>query len=663
MNASLSPAPTGPDTSSSSFADRWEKHGEAITTALCALFVAAGWLGSRAGLGVVATNALFLVGYVLGGYRQAIEGTTTLIKDRELDVDLLMVVAAIGAAMIGYWFDGALLIFIFALSGTLEGYASARTKRDIEALMALHPEDASVVRDGREERVPAATIAVGEVVLVKPGERIAADGEVLEGSSAVNQASITGESMAVDKRMGDEVFAGTINGHGALRVSVTRPSGETILARMIQLVREAQERRPPAQLFIERFERGYAKVVVVGAIVLVALPSAAHWWTFREALYRSMIFLVVASPCALAAAMMPTLLSALSNGARNGILFKGSTFIESLGRVRAIAFDKTGTLTSGRPVVTDVVSLSVRGPDEILAIAAAVESLSEHPLAMAIAREAVRKNLAVDRASNLQAVPGVGAHATVGGQRWSIGKASLFEGLSDEARQRQHALQAEGKTVVLVGDGTARGLIGLRDTIRPRARDAVRALQGLGLDHVVLLTGDTRETAEAIGREAGISEIHAGLLPAGKVRVVEQLVDRHGQVAMVGDGVNDAPALAASSVGIAMGISGTDVALETADVVLTSDDLEKIAYAVALGRQALRVVKQNLVFGLGMIVVLVASDLLGWITLPWGVVGHEGSTLLVTLNGLRLLRRVRLDTGARVTNPNRTAQSLLRSDM
>jgi Cd2+/Zn2+-exporting ATPase len=661
MNASLSPARAAPGTSTSSFADRWEKHGEVITTVLCALFVAAGWLGSRGGLGVVATNALFLVGYVLGGYRQAIEGTTTLVKERELDVDLLMVVAAIGAAMIGYWFDGALLIFIFALSGTLEGYASARTKRDIEALMALHPEDASVVRDGREERVPAATIAVGEVVLVKPGERIAADGKVLEGSSAVNQASITGESMAVDKRIGDEVFAGTINGHGALHVSVTRPSGETILARMIQLVRDAQERRPPAQLFIERFERGYAKVVVVGAIVLVALPSAAHWWTFRESLYRSMIFLVVASPCALAAAMMPTLLSALSNGARNGILFKGSTFIESLGRVRAIAFDKTGTLTSGRPVVTDVVALSVRSPDELLAIAAAVESLSEHPLAMAIAREAVRKNLAVDRSSDLQAIPGVGAHATVSGQRWSIGKASLFEGLSDEARQRQHALEAEGKTVVLVGDGTVgdgtvRGLIGLRDTIRPRARDAVRALQGLGLDHVVLLTGDTRETAEAIGREAGIGEVYAGLLPADKVRVVEQLADRHGRVAMVGDGVNDAPALAACSVGIAMGISGTDVALETADVVLTSDDLEKISYAVALGRQALRVVKQNLVFGLGMIVVLVASDLLGWITLPWGVVGHEGSTLLVTLNGLRLLRTVHLDTGARVTNPNRTAR-------
>ncbi|MDP9033331.1 MAG: cadmium-translocating P-type ATPase [Myxococcota bacterium] len=620
----------------------WEKHGEAITTVLCAVFVGFGWVAQRAGLGAVGTALIFLVGYVLGGYRQAIEGTTTLVKDRELDVDLLMVVAAIGAAAIGYWFDGALLIFIFALSGTLEGYASARTKRDIEALMALHPEDALVVRDGREQRVPAATLVINELLIVKPGERIAADGTVAEGTSAVNQASITGESMPADKRAGDEVFAGTINGHGALRVTVTRPAGDTILARMIQLVQEAQERRPPAQLFIERFERGYAKVVVVGAIAVVTLPTLAHWWTFREALYRSMIFLVVASPCALAAAMMPTLLSALSNGARNGILFKGSTFIESLGRVRAIAFDKTGTLTSGHPLVTDVIPLLGESEDELLALAASIESLSEHPLARAIVTEAARRSLKIDVASNLQSVPGTGAHATVGGQPWSIGKPSLFPDISDAARIRYQVLTAEGKTVIMLGTGAVRGLIALRDTLRPRAGDAVRALHGYGLDHVVLITGDTRQTADAIGREVGIAEVHAELLPADKVRVVDDLVRRYAHVAMVGDGVNDGPALAVASVGIAMGVSGTDVALETADVVLTTDDLEKIPYAVALGRQALRVVKQNLVLGLGMIVVLVVSDLLGWITLPWGVVGHEGSTLLVTLNGLRLLRQVRV---------------------
>jgi Cd2+/Zn2+-exporting ATPase len=620
----------------------WAKHGEAFTTLMCAVFVTAGWLASRAGVGVVGTSVLFSVGYVLGGYRQAIEGTTTLFKDRELDVDLLMVVAAIGAALIGYWFDGALLIFIFALSGTLEGYASARTSRDLEALMALHPEDALVVRDGREERVPADSLALDEVILVKPGERIAADAKVLEGSSSVNQSSITGESMPVDKQVGDEVFAGTINGHGALRLVVIRPAADTILARMIQLVHEAQERRPPAQLFIERFERGYAKVVVIGAVLVFALPTLAHWWTFREALYRAMIFLVVASPCALAASMMPTLLSALSNGARNGILFKGSTFIESLGRVRAIAFDKTGTLTSGHPIVTDVVSFSDLSSDEILAIAASVETRSEHPLGVAVVREAKTKKLTVVPASDLQSVPGSGAHAEMNGRRWSVGKATMFGAMPGDAVHRQRALEAEGKTVVFVGDDAARGLIALRDTIRPRARDAVQALRALGLAHVVLITGDTRETADAIGREVGITEIHAGLLPAEKVRVVEQLTERYEQVAMVGDGVNDAPALAASTIGIAMGVSGTDVALETADVVLTADDLEKIPYAIGLGRQALRVVKQNLVLALGMIVLLVASDLLGWISLPWGVVGHEGSTLLVTLNGLRLLRRVRV---------------------
>ncbi|MEI9936033.1 MAG: heavy metal translocating P-type ATPase [Pseudomonadota bacterium] len=624
----------------------WESHGKAITTLLCAAFVSGGWMAHRAGLGDVGTALIFLVGYVLGGYRQAIEGTTTLFKDRELDVDLLMVVAAIGAAAIGYWFDGALLIFIFALSGTLEGYASARTKRDIEALMALHPEDALVVRNGREQRVPAASLAVHETLIVKPGERIAADGLIVEGTSAVNQASITGESMPTDKHEGDEVFAGTINGHGALRVTVTRPAADTILARMIQLVQQAQERRPPAQLFIERFERGYAKVVVIGAIAVVALPSLAHWWTFREALYRAMIFLVVASPCALAASMMPALLSALSNGARNGILFKGSTFIESLGRVRAIAFDKTGTLTSGHPVVTDVISLSDESEDELLAFAAAIESRSEHPLATAIVGEAARRNLTSKVSSGLQSVPGVGAHAVVGGQIWSIGKASLFPDVSALAGARHQALTAEGKTVVMLGSEGVRGLIALRDTVRPRAGSAVRALRGFELDRVVLVTGDNHRTADAVGREVGITEIHAELLPTDKVRVVEDLVRRYGRVAMVGDGVNDGPALAVSSVGIAMGVSGTDVALETADVVLTSDDLEKIPYAVALGRQAVRIVKQNLILALGMIVLLVISDLLGWMTLPWGVVGHEGSTLLVTLNGLRLLRQIRLDVGA-----------------
>jgi Cd2+/Zn2+-exporting ATPase len=611
-----------------------------MTTAVCALFVVAGWLAARRGASARVSAALFLFAYVVGGYRQAIEGVTKLVRERELEVDLLMVVAAIGAAAIGAWADGALLILIFALSGTLEGYASARTKRDIEALMALHPEEALVVRDGREARVAASTLVVGDVVIVKPGERISADGRIVEGTSAVDQASITGESMPVDKHPGDEVFAGTINGHGALRILASRAAAETVLARIVQLVQEAQNRRPPAQLFIERFERSYAKVVVVGALLLALVPPLVLGWTFHAALYRSMIFLVVASPCALAAAMMPTLLSALSNGARNGVLFKGSSFIETVGQLGAVAFDKTGTLTTGTPQITDVIALDGEEIDHVLSMAAAVETLSSHPLARAIVAEAKQRGLAVPVATNHESTGGAGAQAIVDGARCVIGKPGMFASVPASVLERRLGLEAEGKTVVLVGDEKVRGLLALRDTVRPEARAAVAELRRLGIRHVVMLTGDGAAAAHAIAAEVGIDEVHADLLPQDKTRVVEDLVRRYGRVAMVGDGVNDAPALAAATVGIAMGAAGTDVALETADVVLTTDDLGKVPYAVALGRRALGVVKQNLVVALGVIVTLVIADLLGRINLPTGVVGHEGSTLLVTLNGLRLLARI-----------------------
>jgi Cd2+/Zn2+-exporting ATPase len=621
----------------------WERHGEAITTVLCALFVVAGWGLSRGTAPAFASVSVFLIAYVLGGYRQAIEGVTTLVRDRELDVDLLMVVAAIGAAAIGYWFDGALLIFIFALSGTLEGYASARTKRDIEVLMSLHPEEAVVLRGSAELTVAAASLVVGDIVLVRPGERIAADGRVAEGTSSVNQASITGESLPVEKQAGDDVFAGTINGDGALRVVVSKPAGETVLARIIALVQEAEERRPPAQLFIERFERGYAKVVVLGALLLMVVPPLLLGWTFQAALYRSMIFLVVASPCALAASMMPVLLSALSNGARNGVLFKGSAFIETLGRIKAVAFDKTGTLTTGKHEVTRVVAFDDLGEAELLAMAAAVESSSEHPLGRAVVAEARRRGLVIPIVTGHQAVPGKGARAEIEGRTWHIGKPSLFRDAPRAILEAREKLEAEGNTVAVVGDDRARGLVALRDTIRPEARAAIAELRRAGVRHIVMLTGDALPTARAIADLAGIDEVFADLLPEDKVRIVEELVQRFRHVAMIGDGTNDAPALAAATVGVAMGTAGTDVALETADVVLTTDDLAKVPYAVALGQRALAVVKQNLVVALGVIVTLVVADLLGRINLPAGVVGHEGSTLLVTLNGLRLLRGVRAE--------------------
>jgi len=618
----------------------WSAHGEAVTTALCGLFVAVAWLVDRmTGLHPLAV-ALFLAGYVLGCYRKAIEGIGTLVLDHALDVDLLMVVAAAGAAAIGYWADGALLIFIFALSGTLEGIASARTKKDITSLMSLTPDEASVLREGREERLPAASVEIGDRVRVRPGERIAADGVVVEGASAVNQASITGESIPIDKNAGDEVFAGTINGQGGVVLRVTRCGGDTVLARIISLVRDAEERRPPAQLFIERFERGYAKVVVLGALLVTFLPWLAHWWTFRESLYRAMIFLVVASPCALAAAMMPALLSALSNGARHGVLFKGSVFVELLGRVDALAFDKTGTLTRGHPVVTDIVSLPGCSGEDILAKAAAVESLTDYPLGRAVIAEARRWGLAVPPARNLQTIVSVGANAEVEGERWYVGKPSLFTRVNEALLNEHRQLEATGKTVIFAGDTEARGLIALRDSVRVEAAPTIARLKALGIKQIVSLSGDNLATAQAAAAECGIQVVHAQLFPEGKVQIVRELVQRYGNVAMVGDGINDAPALAAASVGVAMGKIGTDVALDAADVVLTTDDITKIPYAIALGRRTLRIIKQNITLALVVMMALVVSDLLQLVSLPWGVIGHEGSTLLVTLNGLRLLRRL-----------------------
>ena len=618
----------------------WSKHGEAITTAICALFVFGGVLAAREGIAWWLVDALYLVGYVAGGYRQAIEGTTRLLRERELDVDLLMVVAAIGAASIGYWFDGALLIFIFALSGTLEGYASARTQRDIESLMALNPEDAVIVRDGVELRVAVEQLVVGDVAIIKPGERIPADGVVLEGTSLVNQASITGEATPVHKTAGADVFAGTINGQGGLRVRVSKPAGETMIARIIALVKEAQERRPPAQLFIEKFELRYANLVVLGALLFAIVPPTLMGWTFAEALYRAMVFLVVASPCALAASMMPALLSALSNGARNGVLFKGSTFVEALGKIRAVAFDKTGTLTTGYPNVTELVCIDGGDAEVLLMRTASVESMSEHSIGAAIVAEARKRSVAVTSPIDFQSRIGVGAEGVVDGVRWRVGKRELFAEVSDVLLAEAARLENEGNTVVLAGDERAQLAIALRDTVRPNARAAVDALRKLGVEHIAIITGDNEATARATAREIGADQVHACLLPADKVRVVETLIATYGAVAVVGDGVNDAPALATATVGIAMGGSGTDVALETADVVLMADDISRIPYAIELGRRALRVVKQNLVIALGVIVLLVTADVLGRISLPTGVIGHEGSTLLVTLSGLRLLRRI-----------------------
>ncbi|WP_328805520.1 heavy metal translocating P-type ATPase [Paenibacillus apii] len=617
----------------------WEQHGGLIIAAACLLFIGLAWIMGRNGL-QSGEIIFFILAYIVGGYRKAWEGLETLIKEKDLDVDLLMVVAALGAAGIGYWLDGAILIFIFCLSGALEDYTMEKTNQDIASILKYRPEEAVLLKDGGEVKIRAAQLQKGDIVLVRPGERIPCDGHILEGQSAVDQSSITGESIPVDLSAGDTVFAGTINGQGALRIHTDTGAEDTLLARIIHLVQEAKNELPPSQLFVERFEGIYAKTVVAAALLLMIAPPFVLGWSWESTVYRAMIFLVVASPCALVSSIMPAILSGISNAARKGVLFKGGVHLEQIGEVKVVAFDKTGTLTVGRPKLTDSIPSEGFSEQELLTLAASLEYLSEHPIAKAIVGHAKDAGLSLESASAMQAVPGMGVSGTVNGRNCRIGKKELLENLKieDAVLETADKLEADGKTVIFVEtDGTLAGMLAVQDVLRPGVREAVMKLKSMN-KKVVMLTGDAKLTAEAIGRAAGVDEVHAELMPDQKLALIRQLTERHGKVAMVGDGVNDAPALAASAVGIAMGSAGTDVALETANVVLMTDDISKIPFAISLGRRARRVIRQNLTFALAVIAVLVVSNFWGGINLPSGVVGHEGSTLAVILSGLRLLR-------------------------
>ncbi|KFN08663.1 putative cadmium-transporting ATPase [Paenibacillus macerans] len=582
---------------------------------------------------------LYITAYIVGGFVKAREGLATLFKDRDLDVNLLMIAAALGAASIGYWNEGAMLIFIFALSGALESFAGEQSRRDISALAAMKPETAlRIDADGMKE-VAAETLLVGDLVLVKPGEVIPADGIVSSGGSSVNQSAITGESMPVDKRAGDGVYAGTINGEGALYVEVTSPADGTLFAKIIALVEQAEREVPKTERFIKRLEGIYAKAVLLVTAALVLLAPLTFGWSWPAAFYKAMVFLVVASPCALVSSVMPAMLSAMSKSARNGVLFKGAAYMDLLGGARVVAFDKTGTLTEGIPEVTELYVAEGYDRLRVLAACAAAESLSEHPLAEAIVRKAEEEGLTIRSADELQALPGWGIEAKIGGEVWRVGKADEDDpNLPPEFAERMRAWIAEGHTVSAIqASGEYAGLISLRDRIRPQAKAAVDRLHRLGIA-AAMLTGDRGGTARAVAREAGIDLVYGDLLPQDKVEHVKALRSRYGSVVMVGDGVNDAPALAAATVGVAMGGGGSAAALEVADVVLMNDSLERVAEAISLARRARRIVKQNLVFAGAVILLLIASNFLRGIPLPLGVVGHEGSTLLVILNGLRLLR-------------------------
>ncbi|MER7332712.1 heavy metal translocating P-type ATPase [Micromonospora sp. NPDC000119] len=588
--------------------------------------------------------ALYLACYTAGGWEPALSGLRAL-RERTLDVDLLMIVAALGAAGIGQVFDGALLIVIFATSGALEAFATARTAESVRALLDLTPERATRVGDdGSAETVDPTRLRVGDLILVRPGERVGADAVVVDGASEVDQASITGEPLPVDRHPGDEIYAGSVNGTGALLARVHRPAGETVLARIVAQVEQASATKARTQMFIEKVEQRYSLGVVVATLTLFVVPLMLGA-ALQPTLLRAMTFMIVASPCAVVLATMPPLLSAIALAGRHGVLVKSAVVMERLADVDTVAFDKTGTLTEGTPVVTAVHATgAAHDEDSLLRLAAAAEHPSEHPLALAVTAEARRRNLDVPVPRDFTATPGVGVTASVDRHRVRVGNPTLLDGLPASPRQEQtraavEAAQADGRTaVVVVVDDEPAGVLVLSDRVRPDAARAVGALGALTGRPPELVTGDNRRAADRLAGDVGIPVVHAGLLPAGKVERIRALQGAGHRVLLVGDGINDAPALAAAHAGIAMGRRGSDLALQTADAVLIRDDLTALPAVLALARRARRVVVANLVIAGTFITVLVTWDIVGHLPLPLGVAGHEGSTVIVGLNGLRLLR-------------------------
>lgn len=605
---------------------------------LCAVFLAVGTAVERFA-GPAAAVPVYALAYVAGGTGSAIAAWASLRRFR-VDVNLLMLLAAAGAASLGEWVEGGILLFLFSLSNALEYYALGRTRRAITALMDLRPPEALVRRGGTERIVPAADLRLGDQVIVRPAERIPADGLVIGGTSSVDQSAITGESIPVDVALGSPVFAGTINQRGSLEIKVTRHPHDTTLARIIALVERAQSAQAPTQRIIDRFGQVYALAVIVVAGITYSVLRFVLQLPAEIAFYRAITLLVVASPCAVVIATPAAMLSAIASGARRGVLFKGGAHLERLAQVETVVFDKTGTLTSGRPVVTDVIPLTVDEPT-LLAVAGALEQRSEHALAEPVVLACRTRGLDLIPPEQFEAITGRGVRGVVSGQIVRAGNEQfmLEEGVhvSEGAHAHLALLRHEGKTPILVGDHRLIGIIAVADTLRPQAESTVQALRAMGIHKLVLLTGDHREVATVIAERLGLDEVRAELLPEEKAAAVETFA-ASGPTAMVGDGVNDAPALATASVGIAMGAAGTDAAMETADVVLMGDDLTRLPYAIALSRQASRVVLQSLSFASLVIAVLITTVFVMGLRLVFGVVGHEGSTVIVVLNGLRLLR-------------------------
>lgn len=564
------------------------------------------------------------------------------------DMNLLMAIAVIGAACIGEWSEGAAVTFLFGLSEMLESFSVQRARRAIESLLALAPDKALVKRGERFEETAVEEVQAGDVVAVKSGQRIPLDGEVISGASAVNQAPITGESLPVDKNVGDTVFAGTINGEGSLEARVTQTSGDTMLDRMVKLVGEAQAQKAPTQRFVDVFARYYTPAVMIVALLVLVVPPLLFGGGWGVWFYRALVLLVIACPCALVISTPVSIVSGLTAMARRGVLIKGGAYLEAIGKLRALAVDKTGTITEGKPRVTQVFSLNSQSEAEILRIAAAIDTHSEHPLAGAVVARAESEGIAFPRAEKYAALNGRGAEGVVDGHNYFVGNHRFTHELgvcSEEIERVLGGIEAEGQSVIVVGHkphddcaGEVLGILAVGDAIRPHAAEALRAIHAAGVEKVVMLSGDNPRTTAAIARQAGIDEAGGDLLPDDKIARIRELTEKFRYVGMIGDGVNDAPAMAAASIGIAMGKAGTDTAIETADVALMQDDLRKVAEAIRLGRRTVGIIQFNIAFALGIKAVFLALAIAGHMSLWLAIAADTGATLLVVANALRLLK-------------------------
>lgn len=621
------------------------KNQENLPLFFSLLFLIIGWGNSFIGQASTLTVICYAIAIVVGGFRLFIKGIKGLFH-LQFDMSTLMTIAIIGAALIGEWGEGATVVILFAISEALERYSMNRARQSLHSLLAIAPKKALVRRGNHEQLVAVEAIEIGDILVVKPGQKIAMDGIVVKGTSTVNQSAITGESMPVQKTINDEVFAGTLNGDGLLEVKVTKRVKDTTLAKIIYLVEEAQAERAPAQAFVDRFARIYTPVILIAGLLLATIPPLFFQLQWEEWIYRGLALLVVGCPCALVISTPVAIVTAIGNAARNGVLMKGGIFLEEMASLTAIAFDKTGTLTKGKPAVTDMIALGENKEADYLSIMAAIEKHSDHPLASAILQKAGEEGVAIDSvaAENVLSVTGKGVQAQVAGVSYYIGSPDWLNellpgGLSEQLMKKIHALQKEGKTVIVFGSELeALALFALIDDVRETSKKVIDDLTQLGIKKMLMLTGDHLKTAKTIGEKIGINEVLAQLLPKAKLDRIKQLQSDGHSVAMVGDGVNDAPALAAANVGIAVGGAGTDTAIETADIVLMADNLQQLPFTIQLSRKALQIIKQNIAFSLAIKAFALLLIIPGWLTLWMAIFADMGATLIVTFNALRLLK-------------------------